>query len=121
VSSIAYNVVTIPGRMTDKKLIQLKVLGEKVEQIAKELVPVDSGYLQRSINSYIVGNRLIIEALADYASYVENGSEKQEAQPFLQPAILAVADDIQRLVTNQTDAQQFLKDLNLLRTTLNIT
>jgi hypothetical protein len=32
-----------------------------------------------------------------------------------------VADDIQRLVTNQTDAQQFLKDLNLLRTTLNIT
>jgi HK97 gp10 family phage protein len=56
---------------------------EEVAEDARRLAPVDTGHLRASIRAE--GNRVIAEA--DYAAYVELGTEDQKAQPFLRPAL----------------------------------
>lgn len=57
---------------------------------AKHIVPVDTGYLRENINYEIMQrkNRIIGETAAntDYAIYVEFGTSKMRAQPFMEPA-----------------------------------
>lgn len=59
---------------------------------ARALAPVDTGELRKSIRSTVkrmAGDiaRGQVEAAADYALFVEYGTEYMKPQPFLEPAI----------------------------------
>lgn len=63
-----------------------------LEAHAKTRAPVDTGTLKNSIQATRVGTahwRVVVGA--DYGVYVEWGTSRMAAQPFLQPAIQAVS------------------------------
>lgn len=65
--------------------------GLKVEGDAKLLSPVDTGSLRGSINTSGSSNASSATAIVgtnlEYAAYVEMGTSKSKAQPYLQPAL----------------------------------
>lgn len=70
--------------------------------VAKARCPVDTGALQRSIHGDVTvagGKRtLVLAADESYALYVELGTSRAPAQPFLRPAVDAAAPKLtQRL------------------------
>lgn len=70
-------------------------VGDVIETTAKQLVPVKTGALQRSIKN--TGNG--VEATEDYAGSVELGTAKKAAQPYLRPAIERFSKaDLDRIV-----------------------
>ena len=60
---------------------------ETVADIARELVPVDTGFLQSSIKAVHLSKYSQVVANAKYAGYVEFGTWKMRAQPYLRPAV----------------------------------
>ena len=95
------------GALLDKEQIQarLRNLKEKVKEDAKALCPVDTGSLRASIRreavarpagtvwevgvragGYITNPKT--KRKVDYAVYVEKGTSKRRATPFLRPAVL---------------------------------
>lgn len=65
----------------------LEIMGGKAESYAKQLCPVDTGRLRNSIthqqqdeNTEIVGSNV------EYSVFVEMGTRKMKAQPYLRPA-----------------------------------
>ena len=54
---------------------------------ATALVPVDTGYLQSTIDAGTDGNMCWAEATADYAQYVEYGTCYMDAQPYFELAL----------------------------------
>lgn len=65
----------------------LKTIAPELKDTAKAIVPVRTGNLQRSIGTEIKGNTLTLGATMDYAPYVEYGTPKMAAQPYLRPAV----------------------------------
>ena len=64
-----------------------ETFGATVAEMARGMCPVDTGYLQSSISAS--GGTITVGA--DYAQYVEYGTWKSPAQPFLTPAVQAGA------------------------------
>jgi HK97 gp10 family phage protein len=62
-------------------------IGRRIRDIAKELVPIDTGELQTSIKSNRVGGDVVVSTSTGYGGYVELGTVKQSAQPFIMPAV----------------------------------
>jgi HK97 gp10 family phage protein len=60
---------------------------EVIMQKARDLCPVDTGFLRDSAFIDDQSAEVLIGFSAEYASYVEFGTYKMEAQPFLRPAI----------------------------------
>ena len=60
-----------------------------VESQAKLLSPVDTGVLRASIRRLINNPRLIayVGTSTEYAPWVEFGTRRQQAQPYLRPAL----------------------------------
>lgn len=69
----------------------LKRRALQVERAAKRLAPVDTGRLRSSITNELgaEGDDLVarIGTDVDYAAYVELGTSRAPAQPFLRPAL----------------------------------
>jgi len=63
--------------------------GEAVVEEARRLVPVDTGRLRASIGFTYSTSRRVLTVYADefYAAFVEFGTSKMAAQPFLRPAL----------------------------------
>lgn len=61
---------------------------EAVAENARNICPVDTGTLKNSIAVAYEGGRAEISANTDYAAYVEFGTSKMSAQPFLVPSLL---------------------------------
>lgn len=53
---------------------------------AKTVVPVDTGFLKSTLGVEESGKIVKIVAMAGYASFVELGTYKMGAQPYLRPA-----------------------------------
>lgn len=70
----------------------------KIEADARENCPVDTGRLRDSINSRIEqqGDDItgIVSTDVEYAGYVEYGTSKMSAQPYMTPAFNDNKDDI---------------------------
>lgn len=64
----------------------LEICGEKAESYAKALCPVDTGRLRNSITHFQSGEDEYIGTEVEYAPYVELGTRKMSARPFLKPA-----------------------------------
>jgi len=70
-------------------------IGEKIIQMAQELCPVRTGRLRSSIYNVILGDLLVeIGAEAEYALFVEFGTYKMAARPFLLPSVMAHEGDL---------------------------
>ena len=66
-----------------------KAIAPEIEAEIKELAPVDTGRLQDSVAVNAVGGRnpRIDVSTVGYGIFVENGTSKMEAQPFIRPVI----------------------------------
>jgi len=71
--------------------------GFKVELAAKEMCPVDTGRLRSSIatdKSEVQGFVVKVGTNVKYAPYVEHGTKKMAAQPYLHPALFMFEGEI---------------------------
>ena len=86
-ANIENMVATLPDKF-DKGMQDACLL---VEESAVNNAPVDTGYLKGTITNKVVKNGSNIEgyvySTAEYAPYVELGTYKMEAKPFLYPAL----------------------------------
>ena len=65
----------------------LEIIGGKAESYAKALCPVDTGRLRNSITHVQMDEETeVIGTNVEYAPYVELGTHRQRAQPYLRPA-----------------------------------
>lgn len=89
----------------------LDEIGEMVVQRARELCPVDTGRLRNSITHRMggggfsfpgmgaaVGKEVTVGSNVEYAAYVELGTSRTDAQPFLRPAAEDYAGEYRRVV-----------------------
>lgn len=65
----------------------LEKIGMVGEAYAKEECPVDTGTLRNSISHAVDDNTAIIGTNVEYAPYVELGTSKMDARPYLRPAV----------------------------------
>ena len=76
--------------------------------VAKSLVPVDTGYLKSTIDAGSDGfSYCWAEATAEYAQYVEYGTSYMEAQPYFTPALaeaLAVCLEEAQIAVDEAQA-----------------
>lgn len=67
---------------------QLELSSLRIERMAKVKAPVDTGALKNTIFSAKAGNLTYkVTAPQHYAIYVEKGTRKMRAQPYLKPAL----------------------------------
>ena len=73
----------------------VKKNADKIRDEAKRRVPVATGQLRQSITSAVVGTgkESVVVVGAEYGAYVEFGTYKMPARPFLYPAVQMYADD----------------------------
>ena len=65
----------------------LEAIGLQAEGNVAMLAPVDTGRLRGSITHEVDGDTAYIGTNVEYAPYVECGTSKTKAQPFLKPGI----------------------------------
>lgn len=70
----------------------------KVEELAKKLVPVRTGFLRSSIYAMIQGWIATVGASAPYASFVEFGTRYMQARPYLYPAIQQYLPELEQII-----------------------
>jgi HK97 gp10 family phage protein len=70
---------TVTKALTEAALI--------IEGAAKNLSPVDTGNLKGSITQKVDGSEARIGTNVEYSPYVEYGTSKMAAQPYLRPAV----------------------------------
>jgi len=79
----------MPGLVKEELGKAVEELVLIVEAKAKELCPVDTGLLRSSITPVIASwAEAYVGTNTEYAPYVEFGTKKTPAQPFLEPAFL---------------------------------
>lgn len=91
---------------TDEVLDELEVqlrtaleeIGLVAEGYAKRLCPVDTGRLRNSITHTTDGEAAYIGTNVEYAPYVEMGTSRTRAQPFLRPAATDHMNEYKRIV-----------------------
>ncbi len=83
---------------------QLASWAEDVEALAKQLVPVRTGYLRNSIYARIQGWVAEVGAEATYACWVEFGTRYVRARPYLFPAIQEHLPRLEQIICEAIDA-----------------
>jgi HK97 gp10 family phage protein len=83
----------------------LEAVGITAEGYAKLLCPVDTGRLRNSISHAVDEDEkaVYIGTNVEYAPYVEMGTSKTKAQPFLKPAATNHAEEYRSII------ERFLK------------
>lgn len=72
------------GRAARKALLQT---AQDITDVAKQLCPVDTGNLKSSIGALPVSSeRVLVGTAVLYGKFVEYGTSRSPAQPFLTPA-----------------------------------
>lgn len=87
--------------LTDKIPVALEECGLVAEGYAKRLCPVDTGRLRNSITHTVNGDIAYIGTNVEYAPYVELGTSRTRAQPFLKPAVADHASEYKRVIENR--------------------
>lgn len=76
-------------------------IGEKSVGYAQEVVPVDTGALRDSLGYEASDNEVTIYAGQPYSSYVELGTSRQAAQPYLRPSVMNHTDEYKSIIANK--------------------
>lgn len=87
-SPLAYSrIPAIAARTPAVVAAALAKVAHDVELGAKRMAPVDTGHLRGSIAAGGGGMTWRVTAAAHYAAYVELGTRRMSAQPYLVPAL----------------------------------
>jgi HK97 gp10 family phage protein len=88
--------------ITEAEKRALEAIGLFVEGEAKLRCPVDTGNLRGSRDHKVDESKIgvIVGTNVEYAIFVEKGTSRQTAQPYLTPAVEENIDKIKR-ITNQ--------------------
>lgn len=70
---------------------------------ANLLAPVDTGNLRASLNYEVSNDFALVGTPVEYAPYVEMGTSRMSAQPYLRPALDNRIRDITKLISNILD------------------
>lgn len=73
---------------------ELQLAALEIEREAKLRAPVDTGMLRGSITSTGGGSEYEIGTNVEYAPFIEYGTSKMSAQPFLSPAFELVVKEL---------------------------
>lgn len=84
--SLTSRIPAIVAEMQPKAALAVSKAVTDVEAYAKGVVPVDTGNLRASIQGESSGLQGRVNVGADYGIYVEFGTYKMAAQPYLTPA-----------------------------------
>lgn len=75
----------------EKRSKVLRKYGSKLKEAAVKRAQFNKGYstgaTRRSITLQVQSDKAIVEALTSYSGYLEVGTRKMEAQPFMKPAL----------------------------------
>lgn len=80
--------------------VALETIGLVAEGYAKRLCPVDTGRLRNSITHATDDEAAYIGTNVEYAVYVEMGTVKTRAQPYLKPAAADHVNEYQEILKN---------------------
>lgn len=84
------NIDNVLEALSDSYMRGLERVGLAAEKYAKAQCPVDTGRLRNSITHFVVVDggepAAYIGTDVEYGPYVELGTSRQKAQPFLRPA-----------------------------------
>lgn len=93
---------SILKNIKSNKEAALTQVGERTVKRAKELAAVDSGEMRDKINYEIDRGVLYIKADANHSGFVEYGTSKMAAQPFMTPAIREVQRELPTMFSQIT-------------------
>ena len=79
----------------------LTTIGMLAEGYAKKACPVDTGRLRNSISWAVLDDSVYIGTNVEYAPYVELGTSKMAARPYLRPAVTDHVDKYKAVVRNE--------------------
>lgn len=91
------NVDDIINQAIEKGLTEAAIFAQGE---AKKKVPVDKGTLRDNIFYKVEGKQAIIYDNVEYAPYVELGTVKMQARPFLRPSVFNNRKQILNIVSN---------------------
>lgn len=70
-------------------------IAENIVAEAKDLAPVKTGYMKANIRTETEGEDVIAGSFAEYSGFVDGGTSKMPARPFMSSAVLKHSRDIQ--------------------------
>ena len=84
--------------LKDLKRKALEEIGLQAEGYVQLITPVDTGRLRASISHRVIDeNSVAIGTNVEYAAYVERGTSKTRAQPYLKPGVMNHLDEYKRI------------------------
>lgn len=100
------NTDEVKNAVSDAILAALEAIGLTAEGYAKLLCPVDTGRLRNSISHAVDEDEktVYIGTNVEYAPYVELGTSRTKAQPYLKPAATNHNDEYRAII------ERYLKD-----------
>lgn len=82
------------AQLKDLTRRELGKIATRIKNKAQQLAPVDTGALKSSIHQIREKDTLIIATDTGYGGFVEIGTSRMRAQPYLRPAIAQVKGEI---------------------------
>lgn len=98
------NTDLIAGALSEDLERALEKVGLAAEGYAKRLCPVDTGTLRDSITHTTKGLSAYVGTDVEYAPYVEMGTSRTEAQPFLRPAAQNHASKYREIIRTELES-----------------
>lgn len=95
------NTDAVKGGLKSAFARALERIGMQAEGYAKDLCPVDTGNLRNSITHTSDGKAAYIGTNVTYGKYVELGTVKMAAQPYLRPAAADHGETYRNIVKDE--------------------
>jgi len=95
---ITDNSATFKGAASAQIERAMEACGLVAEGYAKAKCPVDTGRLRNSISHAAKGNSAYIGSNVEYAPFVEFGSRRQHAKPYLKPAATEHSEEYKAII-----------------------
>ena len=80
----------------------------RVDKEAKKNCPVDTGNLRASISIDLNGMEAEVGTNVEYAPFIEYGTSKSKAQPFLTPAKQTVEGQLDKII--KKEVEKYVRD-----------
>lgn len=75
----------------------LEAIGMQAETYGKKLCLVDTGRLRNSITHQTETDAVYVGTAVEYAPFVELGTSRQKAQPYIKPAVADHAEEYKQI------------------------